>query len=79
MKKIPLTQGQFALVDDADFDWLNQWKWTAQKRPTGLWHAARREGRKRYVYMHRQILGLTEPRIRTDHQDGNEFASPNFA
>lgn len=29
MKKIKLTQGQFALVDDADFAAINQWKWQA--------------------------------------------------
>jgi len=29
MKRIPLTQGKFALVDDADFGWLNQWQWYA--------------------------------------------------
>ena len=27
MKQILLTQGRFALVDDGDFDWLNQYKW----------------------------------------------------
>jgi hypothetical protein len=27
MKKIPLSQNKFALVDDEDFDFLNQWKW----------------------------------------------------
>ena len=27
MKLIPLTQGKLAQVDDADYDWLNQWKW----------------------------------------------------
>lgn len=26
-KQIPLSHGQFALVDDEDFDFLNQWKW----------------------------------------------------
>lgn len=31
MKKIYLSQLQFALVDDEDFEFLNQWKWSAVK------------------------------------------------
>jgi len=27
MKKIKLTQGKHVIVDDKDFDFLNQWKW----------------------------------------------------
>ena len=27
MKEIPLTQGKVALVDDEDFDRVNQYKW----------------------------------------------------
>jgi hypothetical protein len=26
-REIPLTQGKVALVDDADYEWLSQWKW----------------------------------------------------
>jgi hypothetical protein len=29
MKELELTQGQVALVDDIDYDYLSQWKWCA--------------------------------------------------
>lgn len=32
VRTIPLSQGKEALVDDADYDWLNQWKWRAHTR-----------------------------------------------
>lgn len=63
MKLIALTQGQFAAVDDSDFDWLSAWKWQAQYDPTTKgYYAARSEGPKgnrKRIIMHRQILGLT--------------------
>ena len=30
MKRIPLTQNKFALVDDENYDWLMTWKWCLQ-------------------------------------------------
>ena len=71
MKKILLTQGKFALVDDADFEWLNQWKWCLYK--CGRWeYAKRRGGDGKIIIMHRLIMGL-EPGDgqQVDHIDGN--------
>lgn len=68
MKTIPLSQGKFTLVDDEDFDWLNQWKWTcidgyARRYPTV-------SGRRVSVCMHRLILSAPEG-FEVDHIDGD--------
>jgi HNH endonuclease/AP2 domain len=73
MKEIPLSQGKVALVDDADFEWLNQWKWCAHREGSS-WYAVRTDyssNRKRTVKMHRLILG--EPKGMVDHIDGNSL------
>src|SRR5208282_311362 len=63
-REIPLTQGQVALVDIADFEWLNQWKWTAQwSESNQCFYAIRRpgksaDGKRHKIWMHRLILGL---------------------
>jgi hypothetical protein len=51
MKQIPLSNGKFALVDDEDFEYLNQWKWSY----SGHGYAHRLQSGKT-VYMHREIL-----------------------
>lgn len=55
---IPLTQGQFAIVDAADFDWLNQWKWCAMWCPKMNSFYALRRVKNIAILMHRLILGL---------------------
>ncbi len=60
---IPLTQGQFAIVDAADYDWLSQWKWFASWcSSTKSFYAARNsspvKGKHHWTPMHRLILGL---------------------
>jgi hypothetical protein len=75
MKIIPLTQGQVALVDDADFDFLNQWKWFAHKARTGPYYACRNRKKSEapgpfVVRMHRILLGVKKE-SEVDHEDGN--------
>ena len=75
MKEIPLTRGKVALVDDADFEWLNQTKWHARKNKNGNWYASgylkKGKGDYKSILMHREILRLTDPKIQGEHKDGN--------
>lgn len=77
-KTIPLTRGLTALVDDADFTWLNQWKWSTQ-RPQSRWPYAvrtdhsqtgRKGGRSAKVFMHRLICGVSGEDM-VDHRNGD--------
>lgn len=74
MKEIPLTQGKVALVDDEDYEWLNQWKWCVAKAKH-LYYAVRRPhvGESGTIlHMHRAILGLKcKDGILLDHKDRN--------
>ena len=69
MKLITLTQSLFAQVDDEDYEYLNQWKWSAAKGRI-TYYAVRVEN-KTYIPMHRVLLKLTDPKILGDHIDGN--------
>jgi hypothetical protein len=60
-KIIPLTQGQNALVDSTDYEWLNQWNWAARwDEDTQGFYAYRGQwdnGTVRCIFMHDAILG----------------------
>lgn len=76
MKQIPLTRGMFTLVDDEDFDWLNQWKWLSL-RSEGNWYAGRAiyyRGVKKgkFLRMHRVIMNPPEGKV-VDHINGNSL------
>jgi hypothetical protein len=70
VRLIPLTQGQFAIVDDEDYDQLKQFNWYANETSNGRFYARRdiwNGGKRIRVYMHCQILGVKK----VDHRDGD--------
>lgn len=80
MKRIPLTRGKFAIVDDRDFKWLSKWHWQADrikhKRVPPTYYARSHptyNGPK--LHMHREIMarmGLKQA-LQVDHKDGNSL------
>lgn len=71
MKQIPLTQNQFALVDDHWFDYLNQDKWKALWNvDTQSFYAAREiwggKKNRKTIYMHR-VVAQTPDGMVCDH------------
>lgn len=77
MKKIKLTKGKTALVDDEDFAEINKMKWhSVSPNKNNLFYAYSRiykEGKSlAIVCMHRHILGLKKgQKIVVDHIDGD--------
>lgn len=75
MKLIPLTKDKYVMVDDIDFDYLNQWKWHA-RRKEGNYYAGRtmsvKEDKNRgTMLMHRQLLSIKDKSVHIDHEDRN--------
>jgi len=73
MKLIPLTQGQFAQVDDDDYDELMKHKWFAHKRDN-TFYAERHttvDGRDIIQKMHQFIMGDNPLKLDIDHKDGD--------
>ncbi len=80
MKEIKLTQGKVALVDDEDFEYLNQWKWQAHKC-VNTYYAVRNyreNGVSISIKMHREILELKDKRKFGDHKDGNGLNNQRY-
>lgn len=71
MKLIPLTQGKFAMVDDADFEAVNAHKWYASKDGPRFYvrrNIPRVGGRQATQRLHQFLLpGVSL----VDHRDGN--------
>lgn len=80
MKKIQLDGGRtglFAMVDDQDYDWLNQFKWRSKcgyksKTCYAVRTLLASESKiKRGISMHCQIIGSCSRNQQVDHKDQN--------
>jgi hypothetical protein len=72
MKEIPLSQNKVAVVDDDMYDFLMQWKWSAQRTVSGRWYATRKEGfpKRKVIRMHRVVANAPDG-VDVDHKDLN--------
>jgi hypothetical protein len=61
---------QIIMVDDEDFDFANKWVWSVNKIGN-TFYAVRGDKHNKFFYLHRQLLGLTDPTIFADHRDRN--------
>lgn len=72
-REIALTQGKIALVDEADYDTVAKYKWSAYRRGRTFYAetASRKpDGTPTTLQMHRLILS-SAPRVGVDHIDGD--------
>jgi hypothetical protein len=80
MKIISLTRGQFTVVDDEDFKYLNQWNWycsdTGYAVRTAYFRDAENKRIKHRVYMHRLILRIR--RSTCDHINGDRLDNRKY-
>lgn len=71
--QIPLTRGKFAIVDERDAEWLNEWRWNTNN--TG--YAMRRDNETgKTILMHREIYSHYRELpsgVDLDHRDRNKL------
>lgn len=67
-RHIALTQGYLALVDADDFEWLNQYKWTALVTGGNVYAIRNEKGK--VILMHREIMQPPKGMV-VDHIDGH--------
>ncbi len=82
MKEIELTQEQVTLVNDEDFEWLNQWKWFAHYDWRGKCFYAQRNAprikdKRVIIHMSREIIKCPK-NLQVDHADGNTLNNQRY-
>jgi len=68
IRRIPLGNGRFAVVDAADYEEVSKYKWRASHHGRTIYATCVKRGR--VVYMHRMIMKARKGAL-VDHVDGN--------
>ena len=73
MKYLPLREGKQTIIDDSDFEWLNQWKWSL----TGNGYVVRNAKVSRGLYtvqrLHRFIMEAPEEAAKAYNELAKEW------
>jgi len=73
-RKIPLTQGEFAIVDPEDYPHLAKYRWHLAKSPSGSyaarWHHPKHSKQRKKIWMHRQVISVPRGMV-CDHKNRN--------
>ena len=70
MKRIPLTQGHYAIVDDEDYEIISQYKWCIENSNSRQ-YAFRKYKRTQTIKMHHCIVGYPICNLEIDHINGD--------
>lgn len=68
-KRIPLTKGQYAIVDDEDYERVTAYKWCYHPKGYAV-TTTRTNGQQKTMYLHRFITGITRT---VDHRNLNKL------
>ena len=73
-RRIPVTLGQYAIVDPEDYERINKYKWNAYRGYSSYYSKRkiynRKNGSERTIYMHRYIMNAPEEMV-VDHINHN--------
>lgn len=70
-RKIPLTKGLFAIVDDFNYEVLCKYNWSVSGTEKRRYAVRYKKESKKNVYMHREIVNANENKTIIDHINGN--------
>jgi hypothetical protein len=75
MKRIELTKGKYAIVDDADYNFLMQWRWFFNDKGKYGGYAVRSvtiDKKTRNTQMHRELMNPPKG-MEVDHKNGDRL------